>query len=81
MIKCSTGLAFYHFSPSRLINSIKHEHSCKILYFIYLLQLARLVDRENGASQYVHHIVQNDVNGTVVNVMAVSLVSMVTSVT
>ena len=30
--KCSTSLAFYLFSPTRLINSIKHEHSCKILY-------------------------------------------------
>ena len=26
------SLAFYLFSPTRLINSIKHEHSCKILY-------------------------------------------------
>ena len=25
-------LAFYLFSPTRLINSIIHEHSCKILY-------------------------------------------------
>ena len=25
-------LAFYLFSPTRLINSIKHEHSCKIFY-------------------------------------------------
>ena len=24
--------AFYHFSPTCLINSINHEHSCKILY-------------------------------------------------
>ena len=31
-IKCSASLAFYLFSPTRLINSIKHEHSCKILY-------------------------------------------------
>ena len=31
-IKCSASLAFYLFSPSCLINSIKHEHSCKILY-------------------------------------------------
>ena len=23
---------FYLFTPTRLINSIKHEHSCKILY-------------------------------------------------
>ena len=28
------SLAFYFFSPTRLINSIKHEHSCKILYII-----------------------------------------------
>ena len=25
------GLAFYLFSPTVLINSVKHEHSCKIL--------------------------------------------------
>ena len=27
------ALVFHLFSPTRLINSIKHEHSCKILYF------------------------------------------------
>ena len=26
------SLTFYLFFPTRLINSIKHEHSCKILY-------------------------------------------------
>ena len=26
------GFAFYLFPPTCLINSIKHEHSCKILY-------------------------------------------------
>ena len=31
-IKCSASLTFYLFSPTCLINSIKHEHSCKILY-------------------------------------------------
>ena len=31
-MKCSASLAFHLFSPTRLINSIKHEHSCKILY-------------------------------------------------
>ena len=31
-IKCSASLAFYLFNPTRLINSIKHEHSFKILY-------------------------------------------------
>ena len=25
-----------HFSPNRLINSMKHEHSCKILYKLYV---------------------------------------------
>ena len=34
MTKCSTSLAFYLFSPTCLIKSIKHEHSCKILYFL-----------------------------------------------
>ena len=33
----SDGLAFYLFSPTRLINPIKHEHSCKILAW-YLQQ-------------------------------------------
>ena len=33
----SPGLP-YLFSPTRLINSIKHEHSCKILYvFLYFI--------------------------------------------
>ena len=32
MIKCSAAsLAFYPSPQTRLINSIKHEHSCKIL--------------------------------------------------
>ena len=29
----SASLIFYFFSSTHLINSIKHEHSCKILYF------------------------------------------------
>ena len=33
-IKCLASLAFYLFSPTCLISSIKHEHSCKILYTI-----------------------------------------------
>ena len=32
-IKCSASLTFYGFSSTRLINSIKHEQSCKILIF------------------------------------------------
>ena len=35
-IKCSTSLAFYLFSLTRLTNSIKHEHSCKILYLLHV---------------------------------------------
>ena len=31
-IKCSASLTFYFCFPTHLINSIKHEHSCKILY-------------------------------------------------
>ena len=37
-IKCSASLTFYLFSPTRLINSIKHEHSCKILYLLSYFQ-------------------------------------------
>ena len=37
-IKCSTSIAFYLFSPTRLINSIKYEHSCKILYLLYVYE-------------------------------------------
>ena len=36
--KCSASLAFSHFFPTCLINSIKHEHSCKILYVHYQLR-------------------------------------------
>ena len=32
VIKCLTSLIFYLFSTTCLINSIKHEHLCKILY-------------------------------------------------
>ena len=38
-IKLVASLAFYLFSPTRLINSIKHEHSCKILYIIWGLSI------------------------------------------
>ena len=33
--KCSTSLAFYLISPTRVIYSIKHKHSCKILFIVY----------------------------------------------
>ena len=33
-INCLASLSFYHFSPTHLINSIKHEHLCKILYVV-----------------------------------------------
>ena len=33
--KCSTSLAFYLVFQTRLINSIKHEHSCKIHYIFF----------------------------------------------
>ena len=34
-MKCSASLAFYSISPTHLINLIKHEHSCKILFLKY----------------------------------------------
>ena len=37
-MKCSASLAFYLFSPTRLINSIKHEHSCKVLFVTSFFQ-------------------------------------------
>ena len=36
-IKCFASLTFYLFSSTRLINSLKHEHSCKILYLGIIL--------------------------------------------
>ena len=33
--KCSASFTFDLFSPTHLINLIKHEHSCKILYILY----------------------------------------------
>ena len=44
MIKCSTNLSFYHFSPTRLITSTLKQHSCKILYlsiFVDILQVLK----------------------------------------
>ena len=38
-IKFSASLAFYLFSPTRFINFVQHEQSCKILYFSYLIQI------------------------------------------
>ena len=39
-MKCSPSLTFYLFSPTSLINSKKHEHSCKILCFLTLCLLS-----------------------------------------
>ena len=36
-------LSLYLFSSTCLINSIKHEHSCKILYLVLLLQSIAVV--------------------------------------
>ena len=43
-IKCEACQAFYLFSPTRLINSIKHEHSCKMTL---RLLLSLISDFEN----------------------------------
>ena len=44
-IKCSASLAFNLFSPTHLINSIKHEHSYKIFYLSSALSSA---GKQNG---------------------------------
>ena len=43
-IKGSASLAFYLFSPTRLINSIKHEHSYKIfnIFYFWLINIIQL---------------------------------------
>ena len=49
MIKCSASLAFYHFFPNPFkINSIKHEHSCKILLHISLGHMYVTISKEMG---------------------------------
>ena len=49
-IKCLTILAFYLFSLTSFINSIKHEHSCKILYLYncdkYWAHMFELMDKK-----------------------------------
>ena len=42
MIKCSASLAFYNFSPTRLIHSIAHEQPCKILYILLISMLVQM---------------------------------------
>ena len=37
--RCSASLALYPFSSTHFINSIKHEHLCKIIYFSELNHL------------------------------------------
>ena len=49
-IKCSASLAFYLFSPTRLINSVKHEHSCKVLYVINNVMATRYKTLSAGTS-------------------------------
>ena len=55
-IKCSTSLVFYLFSPTRLINSIKHERSCKILYFFNVL-IESISDFILFSKEFVYDIV------------------------
>ena len=43
------------FSPTRLINSIKHEHSCKILYTYYLLSSANSFGPWSGIRTQIRH--------------------------
>ena len=58
-IKCSTSLTFYLFSPTRLINSIKHEHSCKIFYFFNVL-IESISDFILFSKEFVYDIVRGD---------------------
>ena len=51
-IKCSASLVFYLFFPTRLINSIKDEHSCKILY-AFIIWMRTDVDPDQLASAYL----------------------------
>ena len=52
-----------NFCPTRLINSIKHEHSCKILYILYVSAMVVLLNHINlpevtiavDGSLYEHH--------------------------
>ena len=41
-IKCSVSLTFYSFSSTCLCNSIKHEHSYKILYVSHSVNTSSL---------------------------------------
>ena len=41
-------LAFYLFFPTCLINSIKHEHSCKILYLKHWFVLQATITQADG---------------------------------
>ena len=51
------------FSPTRLINSIKHEHSCKILYVQLLLSSFYLVNLYHSSFKRVFSFrVENSVD-------------------
>ena len=43
MIKCKACRAFYHFFATCLINSIKHEHECKIPNILLIQRLVGIV--------------------------------------
>ena len=48
------SLAFYLFSPTRLINLIKHEHSCKILYVTMKYKVRKRAKIKNRYNQIPH---------------------------
>ena len=65
-MKCSVSLAFHLFSPTCLINSIKHEHSRKIFYFKSYRELSlsthfvgRQITKDYHAqvNKYLNHMV------------------------
>ena len=53
-IKCSASLPFYLFSPTCLINSIKHEHWWKILFLMVLWDCK--MEQQNSQCEYRHPI-------------------------
>ena len=47
VIKCSASLTFYRFSTMSLINSIKQEHNCLILFLNFFFYFWNLEQYEN----------------------------------
>ena len=65
-IKCSTRLLFYLFCSTRLINSIKHQHACQILYLLVSFVNQNFVLLFNGVLEFdIQSIHDENANSTV----------------